>query len=425
MLGSNTTGFLAHLIQLQVTVSRLLETFGVDDDYSAPQALWDTIKREIKLVIQQHGVQRAAWRHSTLKMLKRKRNRFLRGQPVVALRSMVLPPLDTAIYYLQQELVDIMALRAGVRWREHSERSPTYLKKIHATRSHKQFMATLRTGPDHEILTTDQSTMRSCAKDFYQHLSTINPVDEFDIDRYLSRINIPHPLSTEDAPITISELQHQVSRVSSLSSPGDDGLGYPIVSLLFGLFPRSWKSLRVRLLPKNNDLALLKNWRPISLINCDAKVYTRLLTRRLAPKVSGLFNKYQTGFLPGRFIAANGLALKIILEQANAWRMDGVGLLLDQEKAYDRVHPVYLQKVLAAFGIPQILITSIINLFFRNRVAISINGFFTDDVDQQRRLPQDNPLSPLLFNLALEPLLLSILQDPHITGFVSPTTVEL
>ncbi|KAG0739956.1 hypothetical protein G6F23_008599 [Rhizopus arrhizus] len=43
-------------------------------------------------------------------------------------------------------------------------------------------------------------------------------------------------------------------------------------ALAAGSFPSSWQDLRVRLLPKKGDLSTLKNWRPISLINCDCVI---------------------------------------------------------------------------------------------------------------------------------------------------------
>ncbi|CEP13570.1 hypothetical protein [Parasitella parasitica] len=72
--------------------------------------------------------------------------------------------------------------------------------------------------------------------------------------------------------------------------------------------------------------------------------------------------------MKGRFIGENGLILHLLLHQARYRQYPGIGMLLDQEKAYDRT------------------------------------------VFQQR-------VSPLLFNLALEPFLLSIQQDSEIVGY--------
>jgi hypothetical protein len=49
-------------------------------------------------------------------------------------------------------------------------------------------------------------------------------------------------------------------------------------------------------------------------------------------------------------------------------------------------------------------------------VQVNVNGSFSHTVDQQRGLRQGDPLSPILFNLALEPLLLAINQDNGILG---------
>ncbi|EIE88703.1 hypothetical protein RO3G_13414 [Rhizopus delemar RA 99-880] len=130
-----------------------------------------------------------------------------------------------------------------------------------------------------------------------------------------------------------------------------------------------------------------------------------------------IINRYQTGFLGDRFIAENGMVLNILMEQAHVQRRPEIGLLLDQEKAYDRIHPMYLRQVMLAFGFPPSLVHSLENLFFGNAVRININGHFTNRVDQRRGLRQGDPLSPLLFNIALEPFLRHILQGSSFQGF--------
>jgi hypothetical protein len=188
-------------------------------------------------------------------------------------------------------------------------------------------------------------------------------------------------------------------------------------ALAKGNTPKSWKDIRVRLLPKKGDLAGLKNWRPISLINCDAKAFTRVLNIRIAKVANQIIQPTQTGFIKGRFIGDNGLALHLLLQQARYRKYKGIGLLLDQEKAYDRVHPQYLIKVLEAFGFHPRFIHCIHSLFFGNSIQVNVNGFFSPSIEQQRGLRQGDPLSPILFNLALEPMLLAINQDSSITGY--------
>lgn len=427
---------------------------------------WEVLKKVTKKTIKSFGVKYVSWRQASLRHLERKRNRLLRSKPPPATLVYFLPRLDSMISQLQQELVDISAYKAGVTWREKGERSAKYLKSIHQIRTSQQFMTGLKdTSTDPPLpmtsplaaplstptVTSHLNSMKTSTQRFYQSLYSKEHVLPSEITHYLDDIHFERQLSDTDrqalmAPITIDDIIEQASRHSNkVSSPGSDGLSYPFLVLLFqnpevqdvivavynqalaGIFPKSWQDIRVRLLPKKGDLWLLQNWRPISLINCDAKVFTRILSKRLGTVINKLLNPYQSGFIPGRFIGDNGFALSMVMEQARGFDSGGIGLLLDQEKAYDRVHPDYLAAVLERFGFPATWIHCIQSLFFGNQVSVNINGFFTDAILQERGLRQGDPLSPLLFNLALEPFLLSILQDSSITGFVCPSqnTVDI
>ncbi|KAG0806624.1 hypothetical protein G6F20_010985 [Rhizopus arrhizus] len=426
--------------RLQQIAEHLPQSLSLQDQ-------WDHLKLEIRKFTRSFAVDYSNWRSKSLRSLQRKRNAFLRSQPPLALRLQRLPVIDRQIESLQQELVDISALKAGIRWREHGEKSAGYLKRIHHTRTTEQTIVHLQEPVTGERVSS-QAQLLEVSKTFYQDLYSVDPIHESDVDRYLSDIDSLPQLSHEDqqsliSPITIDDILYQSKKVlAKQSSSGADGLGYAFIHLIYcfkplqklivklynaalltGMFPSSWQDIRVRLLPKKGDLSSLLNWRPISLINCDAKIYTRVINQRMRLVMEDVINRYQTGFLADRFIAENGMVLNILMEQAHVERRREIGLLLDQEKAYDRVHPTYLRQTMLSFGFPESFVQSIGNLFFGNEVRVNVNGYFTDLVQQQRGLRQGDPLSPLLFNIALEPLLRHVIQDPSFTGFV-PTTYD-
>ncbi|KAG1035564.1 hypothetical protein G6F43_013205 [Rhizopus delemar] len=188
----------------------------------------------------------------------------------------------------------------------------------------------------------------------------------------------------------MDELLEQVQRSPKHSSPGNDGLGYQYLHILFTI-------------PSLQKLI----W----------EIFTRVINLRLSSIANNIINPSQTGFMRRRFISDNGLLLHLIVQQARLSKHTGIGLLLDQEKAYDRVNPQYLVRVLTAFGFHERFIRCIKHLFFGNMVQINVNGYFTPNIEQQRGLRQGDPLSPILFNLALEPLLLAINQDNDMIGY--------
>jgi hypothetical protein len=85
--------------------------------------------------------------------------------------------------------------------------------------------------------------------------------------------------------------------------------------------------------------------------------------------------------MPNRFIAESELVLNMVMEHTRRCNRNDIALLLDQEKAYDRVHPSYLRAAILKLAFPSILVNSLIGLFFGNRIRININGYFTNEIN--------------------------------------------
>ena len=62
----------------------------------------------------------------------------------------------------------------------------------------------------------------------------------------------------------------------------------------------------LKLLPKKDrNILWLENWRPITLLNVDRKIFTEALADRIRRVISTLVHPDQRGFIPHRFIGSN------------------------------------------------------------------------------------------------------------------------
>jgi hypothetical protein len=95
-------------------------------------------------------------------------------------------------------------------------------------------------------------------------------------------------------------------------------------------------------------------------------------------------------------------------------------VLLDQEKAYDRISHRYLWKVMKFFNIPIQFINIVKTLYSGAKTTVMINGMLSSHFQITRGVCQGDPLSCLLFNMAIEPLAELICCSPKIDGFNIP-----
>ncbi|KAG2189845.1 hypothetical protein INT46_009976 [Mucor plumbeus] len=403
------------------------------------QSSWDNIKELTKTIARRIGRCKGTWRQRQLKRLQQKRNRILRIYKDSRVLHKRLPIIEQQIGDIQQEIVDTLALRSGLRWRENGETAAGVLKRIIRQKTQQRTIPTI-VHPVSGQLCEDPQQKQQGVQHFYQTLYTPDPINIHDATFFTNQIPLSDKLPDDKhvticAAFTLTDIQEGALRSPNKSSPGPDGLPYEILTLfqhpatgrlaltiyndalLDSIFPPSWLETCMILLPKKGDLSFLQNWRPISLINADAKIFTRIINSRLMQYVNKCISTNQMGFIPKRFIGEQGMIVQCLQEIASSSRSESIALLLDQQKAYDRIHFDYLQSCMSAFNIPPSIIRSITSLFSSTMIQVNVNGFLTAPFQQLRGLRQGDPLSPLLFNITFDPLLRSIHNSADITGF--------
>jgi hypothetical protein len=156
------------------------------------------------------------------------------------------------------------------------------------------------------------------------------------------------------------------------------------------------------LIPKKTQgLCSLANWRPITLENCDLKVFSRILANRMQQVMNTLIGEQQTGFIAGRRIHHSVLSIETALHSGPK---GSYMLSLDWSKAYDKVNHKWLLHCLDTYGFPAEFSRTIKLLFFNRNAAVTVEDS-TEHLSCRQGVPQGDPIAPLLFVLALEPLL--------------------
>lgn len=259
----------------------------------------------------------------------------------------------------------------------------------------------------------------------------------------------PKPISYAEAlhlerPISKDELESVLKQLKTGKSPGPDGLMaryykefiatlYPHFLNAFNSLssenppPRDLLTAHIVVIPKpDKDPNLVHNYRPISLLNVDLKIYAKILANRLLPLLPGLISLDQVGFVPGREARDNTLKAISIHNWLTSKKQPGFLLSLDAEKAFDRVAWDYLKEVLTHIGIRDRMLQFILALYSTPTAKVRINGHLSNAFSISNGTRQGCPLSPLIFVLALEPCLTHLKNNPNIKGItIAKSTYKL
>ena len=165
----------------------------------------------------------------------------------------------------------------------------------------------------------------------------------------------------------------------------------------------------IRLLRKGNkDPTITGNYRPISLLSIHYKLGSCAITQRIKNAVTSVIGRQQKAYVNNNIIGSCIINLINLINHVNKKKIESLILAIDFKKAFDSIDQNFIQKCLKAFNFGK-SIQKWIKLFFKGREAyILLGGFLTEKIYLDQGVPQGDVLSPYIFILVVEILLIKI-----------------
>jgi Reverse transcriptase (RNA-dependent DNA polymerase) len=118
---------------------------------------------------------------------------------------------------------------------------------------------------------------------------------------------------------TIAELDKAMGDLNTGTASGPDGLGNTVLKKLWkfirmpflkyanhclytGVLTENFRTASIKLIPKKGDTSQIKNWRPISLLNCSYKIISKAINERFKKISNRVLSRGQKGFTASKYI---------------------------------------------------------------------------------------------------------------------------
>ncbi|KAL3684230.1 hypothetical protein R1sor_002252 [Riccia sorocarpa] len=275
--------------------------------------------------------------------------------------------------------------RCKIKWlKEGDAPSKYFFARLKAKHVHEEMIAL---ESDSGQILEEQEDILKEVHTYYQNLYRAKEETAAVLERRREVIGRIDRRLTEGNNRTLEEVPSEefitsiVMEMPKEKSPGLDGIMVEILQIgwefmredCFLMVQSFWEKKKlvgkdsreiIKLIPKNGQKQLLKNWRPITLLTMTYKIVAKIFAIRLRGMIPELIDSQQTG------VAHN-----------------------------------FLWDTLTAMGMGEDMVSKIKGLVESGASEVHINGDFTEKIQIGRVVRQGCPLAPLLFALTTQPLM--------------------
>lgn len=404
---------------------------------------WDNLKYKIKMFSKVYSKDKAKEKRSDFFHLQNKIQRLCALQAEgVNIDIIKLENLKMELSCFELEKCKGAVLRSKAIWATEGDKNTKFFLNLEKYKQENNAVKELIN--EHGDMVNDTDGILDMEYNFYKKLYSCVDVDKKCMNDFIDAVDITIDDGSKelcDAEITFDEIAGALKSMSKNKSPGSDGLTtefyckfydilkdvlFKVYNSIFneGMLTRSMRAGVLSLIyKKKGDRCVLKNYRPISLLQVDYKILARIMANRFKQVLPSIISENQTCCIIGRDISNTIANVRDVITLVENDNLEGYIVKIDQEKAFDRVSHDYMLNVLKKFGFGDIFINWITIFYNKINSSVKCNGFLTKYFNIENGIRQGCPISALLYVLAAEPLRFNI-QNCNISGIKIPNSTE-